>query len=220
MLGGCFDPQPPAGSPCPTNALCPSPLVCSAATNTCEPKAEDSIDAGPGDDADASNLPSFAELDGQQWLMPCKAAPNPTLCDCDDVMTRFNVGGDTAETYDVTVRIRGLMERGTYSGGTGDGAWYVGGATTSTFLTVAELRVSSPPQHYFLNNVPSQSGLPMLDYEATLPITGGAQITLYFSALDGREIPSSTTIPGVTTVPSPYQGQFAQINVVRVMLAP
>ena len=167
---------------------------------------------------DTSTLPSFAELSGQQWLMPCSAAPNPTLCDCTDVMTEVIVGGVPGVTYTVKVRIRGAMERGTYTGGTAQGAWYVGGQTTSTILTVAELVVSAPQQHYFLNNVmPSGNGLPILDYEATLSIGGGAKIGLFMTALDAREVTSSNAVvTGVTTNPTPYLGQFAQIDVVQV----
>ena len=210
MLAGCYDPHPSTGTPCP-EGICPHPLKCSAATATCEDSA---IDAMP----DTAELPTFAELSGQQWLMPCTAAPNPTLCDCIDVMTEVTVGGVPGVTYTVKVRIRGAMERGTYGGGTAQGAWYVGGQTTSTILTVAELLVSTPQQHYFLNNVmASPNGLSILDYEATLSIGGGAKIGLLMTALDAREITSTNAVvPGVTTNPSPYLGQFAQIDVVQV----
>lgn len=167
-------------------------------------------------DVDATVLPSFGELSGQQWLMPCTAAPNPNLCDCTDVTHKVTVGGRPDVTYTVRVRIRGIMERGTYTGGMAQGSWYVGGMTTSTFLTVAELRVAQPAQSYFLNNV-NGMGLSVLDYEATLSITGGAEVTLFMSALDARETANGTmTIPGVMTMPSPYLGQFAQIDVLEV----
>ena len=219
LLAGCFDPHPQAGTACPTGA-CPSPLVCSPATRTCEREATDAaverIDSG----GDATDLPSFSELSGQQWLMPCAAAPNPNLCDCSDVTTRVTVGGRPDVTYKARVRIRGIMERGTYAGGTAQGTWYVGGTTTSTFLTVAELSVTQPAQHYFLNTV-NGMGLAVLDYEAILSITGGAEVTLFMSALDARETANGTMqIPGVMTMPSPYLGQFAQIDVLEVTAAP
>lgn len=47
MLAGCFSPKPPAGAPCP-DGTCPSGLVCSPATQTCEPTAT-AIDAPPPD---------------------------------------------------------------------------------------------------------------------------------------------------------------------------
>jgi len=195
-------------------------------SHTCELPGGVPPDAGPHDGPPASDgpprdgaaLPTFAELSGQQWLMPCDGPLAGTLCPTHDVMSQVIVGGDPAQTYTLTVRIRGVMERGVYAGGTPQGAWYVGGATTSTFLTVATLDVSAPAQHYFLNNVASGGEQPF-DYQALLPITGGAAVTLSMSALDGQEIATSTTVLlGVTTNPSPYPGQFAQIDVVGVTL--
>lgn len=40
LVAGCYSPQPPAGTPCP-DGICPSPLVCSPATQTCEAAAAD-----------------------------------------------------------------------------------------------------------------------------------------------------------------------------------
>lgn len=184
--------------------------MCSPATATCEPVVPGS-DAPPG-------VPDFAELSGQQWLMPCTAPPNPTLCDCADSSVAVTVGGTAGVTYDVGVRIRGVMERGSYVNGTANGMWYVGGATDSSILTVAALEVSAPPETYYLNQLATGGGLHVLDYEVTLPIAGGATVTLFMSATDAREVADSTTavIPGVQTTPSPYLGQFAQIDVVSV----
>ena len=38
VVAGCYSPQPQTGTPCPTG-VCPDPLVCSPATNTCERSA-------------------------------------------------------------------------------------------------------------------------------------------------------------------------------------
>lgn len=210
VLTGCFDPQPPTGAPCGPNGECPTPLVCSPSTSTCEVTSSAPVDA--------STLPTFAEISGRQWLMPCTAPPNPTLCDCVDSTSTVTVGGAPNTVYSVRVRIRGIMERGAYKGGmaVGQNGWYVGGAVEGSFLTVAELRVSEPMQSYYLNAL-SGMGLRTLDYEATVPIAGGATVTFFMSALDGREVTSATAmIPGVVTNPSPYLGQFAQLDVLQV----
>src|SRR5438445_3618302 len=39
VLAGCYAPQPPAGAPCPADGTCPTGLVCSPATSTCEKQA-------------------------------------------------------------------------------------------------------------------------------------------------------------------------------------
>jgi hypothetical protein len=57
LASGCYDPRPPAGAPC-ANGVCPTGLVCSPATMTCEYAAADArphdapIDA-PADTIDA-----------------------------------------------------------------------------------------------------------------------------------------------------------------------
>ena len=65
VLVGCYSPTPPAGAPC-VDGLCPSGLVCSPATYTCEKSAVDP-DAPPGtDDAPAlDDAATDAALDGQ-----------------------------------------------------------------------------------------------------------------------------------------------------------
>jgi hypothetical protein len=47
-LVGCYAPQPPTGAPCP-DGICPTGLECSPATQTCERRAIDPVDA-PTDD--------------------------------------------------------------------------------------------------------------------------------------------------------------------------
>ncbi|HSD86562.1 MAG TPA: DUF2341 domain-containing protein [Kofleriaceae bacterium] len=65
LLVGCYAPQPPAGAPCPADGICPSGLVCSAATNTCEHANmnpnDGSLDAphdtvGPGPDSSVATF--------------------------------------------------------------------------------------------------------------------------------------------------------------------
>jgi hypothetical protein len=56
LLAGCYAPQPHAGAPCP-DGVCPTGLVCSPATMTCETTA---IDAGMRD----SSIDIDARIDG------------------------------------------------------------------------------------------------------------------------------------------------------------
>ncbi|HTL36120.1 MAG TPA: hypothetical protein VL326_23475, partial [Kofleriaceae bacterium] len=52
MLAGCYSPQPHAGAPCPDGVSCPTGLVCSPATLTCETSAMPKPDSGMPADAD------------------------------------------------------------------------------------------------------------------------------------------------------------------------
>ncbi|HEY5948240.1 MAG TPA: hypothetical protein VIV40_22240 [Kofleriaceae bacterium] len=56
LLAGCYAPSPPAGSPC-LDGVCPTGLVCSPATNTCEHGSADR-DAAPDDALTDANPPS------------------------------------------------------------------------------------------------------------------------------------------------------------------
>jgi hypothetical protein len=61
LVAGCYSPAPPAGAPC-VDGVCPSGLVCSPATNTCEKSAVDpdapiSLIDAPLDDASSDGPP-------------------------------------------------------------------------------------------------------------------------------------------------------------------
>jgi len=230
----CYAPSPPTGAPCGTGG-CPTPLVCSPATLTCEREpvaidAPSAVDGARPADARADGPPAgdasvpFATLTGLQWLLPCTAAIGSNSCACDATMRVVHLADPDPRLYDVTVRIRGVMEGGSYQGGTAMGNWYVGGASTNPLLNIYELDVTSPSAHYFLNAVPG--AIAELDYTVTLPITSDATLTLTSDGQDGRQLKNlgsggaPLVIPGVATTPSPYDGQFAQLDVVSVVLAP
>src|SRR3954466_14698803 len=72
VLAGCYAPQPHAGAPCPDGA-CPTGLVCSPATMTCETTA---IDARGPVDAPLEDAP----IDGRPIdARPIDAPPPPNV---------------------------------------------------------------------------------------------------------------------------------------------
>ena len=85
---------------------------------------------------------------------------------------------------------------------------------------VYSLSVSSPSMTYFLNRgTPTAQQSFSYDYTVTFLVDGNAMIkygaegqdTLQWGNYDATHTP--ITIPGVVTTPSPYFGQFAQIDV-------
>lgn len=77
-LAGCYDPAPQAGSPCADGGRCPSGLVCSPATQTCEREAQPTVDAPSADagpDAPPQGLvpclrEDFNDGDAAGWMTP------------------------------------------------------------------------------------------------------------------------------------------------------
>ena len=174
------------------------------------------IDAPP----DAPYAP-FA-MTGQLWHLQCLDTLSNYNCHCatgpqDETVTITGAG-----RWMVTVRIRGVMEAIGYSGGSaGAGGWYVGGAPGDTADNYYKLDVSSPSSHYYLNRgTPTSQQSFLYDYMASFEVDGGATITYEANGQDGLQWGNygpthmPWTIPGVTTTPDPYDGQFAQLDVI------
>lgn len=79
LAAGCFSPDPQAGAPC-GSGRCPSGLVCSAASNTCE---RTDVDAPPPVSRDAATMRPLVQYKGAQQLgvdaltVTLDAAPAP-----------------------------------------------------------------------------------------------------------------------------------------------
>jgi hypothetical protein len=71
VLAGCYAPQPPGGSPCVQPSDCPSPLICSPATMTCE------VTAG---EVDASTLADTSILVDAAIPLIDGCTPAPEVC--------------------------------------------------------------------------------------------------------------------------------------------
>jgi hypothetical protein len=172
-------------------------------------------------------------LNGEQCLSPITGSAGfPYLGACDSsVSTSVTIGGDPSYVYQTLVRIVGIVEQKTYSGGT---TWNATGENASFFIeggtpaadsnVVWQLTVSSPAYTYYLNS--GTSGLhttSAADYHVLLPIGGGATVTLSV-ATQGTENRNNTdgaggsplSIPGLTNPPQPYNGQFLNLYVLDV----
>jgi hypothetical protein len=86
--------------------------------------------------------------------------------------------------------------------------------------------VSAPSQHYFLNYTSEKNGdrpphaVYSSDYTVTIPIQGQAKIEFYIVGSDEHECYNfNGQVTGVTTMPSPYIGDFVQFDVMNVTRA-
>lgn len=171
--------------------------------------------AGAAAQGGAANDTTLAgTFDGALITYPCGS--NHSNFDCDNVgcsngqvshTQTFKMGGDSGTIYDVTFRVRGVVETYNYVGGTRDAGndsitknpdlFLRGGAPQPSGASgydydVYELNVSPPvagaPATYYLNSVtasenPHTSGTTLhlsfkIDYTKTIKAAGGATITV------------------------------------------
>ena len=172
----------------------------------------------------ACNSDVAASLQGLRWEMPCKPQ-HADICEAvvDKPVKTATLGGDTSATYDVTLRFRGVVEQEAYEGGTADSYWYVGGHAADTNWNIYELRISAPPQVFYLNAGKARIGYVFaLDYKKTIQIRGGATVTLTADAQDHRLIANiddhakPVIVAGVPPAPAAFDGQFIQMDVESV----
>lgn len=204
---------------CAIAALCAG---CGSVTKTEADAASPPADATVSPDAAGSPA---AALSGQRWLSPCTAAGESNLCSAGNAQQTVTIGGASTDTFQVTVRIRGVAEVAPFNNGitTGSSGWYVGGVVGDTYHNTFKLTVSSPAAIYYANYAET-SGLFVvgLDYNARFAIDGGATATFEVDAQDASQRQNvdgngvAITLPGVTTTPSPYDGQFLQLDVIDV----
>jgi hypothetical protein len=155
--------------------------------------------------------------------------PQPDTClheQLTEEMIAF--GGEAGTTYDVTLRIRGLFEPTTINGGTAPlpahPYFKVGGSVGTADYAQWQIEVSDPAQTYYLNHYPSVGHIIYKeDFEATIPIAGGADV--YVRTADGndREIDNAEMGPadrqqiieGVTD--EVLDGQVLRLDVLNVV---
>jgi hypothetical protein len=199
--------------------------------------------AGASGAAGASAVASA--LDGLRVDDPC--AGTPTLADgdtCNHVMLtqaggfkaskEVMIAGTPGTTYDVTLRIRGVVEPTNISGGMRPNTTTfqymnmafrtepltIGGTVASDDADYAQwhIHIASPAQDLYLNDYQKVGHYIFeLDYEVTVPMAANTQVTLDATDNNERQIVNYEEyapdgIPG-----SMNYGQFIQINVVSVV---
>jgi hypothetical protein len=131
---------------------------------------------------------------------------------------------DAGMVFDVTLRIRGVVEQKTIFGGTSDGFWNEGGSPQSDDWNTYRLEVSDPAATYYVNAGTSGNAYcDLLDYERTVAVRGGATLTL--SMLDSTSCGARNVDSGgdpiyvvdIPPYPDAFDGQFVQIDAVSIV---
>ena len=202
--------------------ICFSVLLSTNAAQVINTAKEAPLSANPG-----------AELNGYRWEFPCKEKMpdkprNGAGCSSalvkgdpfktDNFTTMKKFGGDPAKTYNVTLRFRGVVEPMMYKDGEMDGDYfYRGGKPNNKTYNIYKIEVSSPKSHYFLNRQ-NRVGHKIftIDYTKTIQIQGGAKLTLSGDGQNGKLISNFKKLTVAKIAEKPYNGQFVQVDVVKV----
>lgn len=152
---------------------------------------------------------------GLRWELKNLGATSILGGSCSKVTVLGEMPGDPTRTYNVAIRLRGVVELAVYTGGTNDGAFFqTGGALASITLpspvpligaadggsnlarNVYSLTIGNPPTTYYVNAMASSAGdvgardpyrTMVIDYTKTIPIVGGSSVTMVADPSDGLE---------------------------------
>jgi hypothetical protein len=180
----------------------------------------------------ASGDAAAASLAGLRLEAPCKGDKfgantechwDPALAVSDprwklkkEIVRTF--GGTPGVVYEVTLRVRGVVEPKNFTGGSvAHEHFQIGGTPDVDHYNFYSLKISDPPQDYTVNRHETKVGhfLFAIDYTVTIPIRGGA--TAIMGEYDDNDISianhQNLVVPEISPAPAPFDGQFFQIDV-------
>jgi hypothetical protein len=193
---------------------------------TAAPPSTASPGAATGDSAAAS-------LVGLRLEAPCKGDKFGENTEChwdpalkvDDARWKLRkeivqtFGGTPGVVYDVTLRVRGVVEPKNFTGGTVEHEHFQAGGTPDVdHYNFYSLKVSDPAQDYTVNRHQQKVGhfLFAIDYTVVIPIRGGATVTM--GEYDDNDVSIANhqhiVVAAVPPAPAPFDGQFFQIDVI------
>lgn len=129
--------------------------------------------------------------------------------------------GKPGVVYQVTLRVRGVVEPKNFTGGDVQfDHFQSGGTAVKNDYNFYDIRVSDPAATYTVNRNADKVGhytFP-IDYRVTIPIRGGATVTV--GAYDSNDVAIANhahhVVDGVPPAPAPFDGQFFQVDVESV----
>jgi hypothetical protein len=154
----------------------------------------------------------------------CGSMPEDTCLTVADDIDDATLMGDAGVVYDVTFRVRGVVEMADYAGGDFDGAVYVGGSGTSGWNSF-RLTTSDPPQTYWLNPLGSGDYYTQpVDTTFIAPVADGATVELYGGAggdqcsiFNHDQVGNPIVVRNIPPAPAAFDGQFLQVDVVSIV---
>jgi hypothetical protein len=207
--------------------------------------AGSSSSSGSGGSGGFGQIPGIAAaLEDLRVDAPCAGTPMTTAgATCNHVTLtedggfsssqQVMIAGTPGTTYDVTLRIRGVVEPTNISAGTRpdtstfeymNASWRaapytIGGSVVPEDADYAQwsISVTSPAQQYFLNDYQKVGHYIFeLDYEVTIPMDANTMVVLNGTDENEREIVNYEAYAPDGIAGSMNLGQFVQVNVVAV----
>ncbi|HKT46090.1 MAG TPA: hypothetical protein VJP87_01075 [Candidatus Acidoferrales bacterium] len=153
--------------------------------------------------------------------------PQPDTCLHDRQHERsFKFGGKPGTVYDVTLRIRGIFEPTTITGGdtpVPEHPYFkIGGTVSTPDWSRWEIAVSEPKQTYWLNHYPSVGHkIYKEDFAATIPVAANATVAIRVIDGNDRQIDNAKNGPDrqqiiAGVVDHPLAGQMLRLDVLTV----
>jgi hypothetical protein len=145
------------------------------------------------------------------------------------------IGGRAGTVYDVTLRIRGVIEPRDYPTNCtrlpGGASNTIGVITNcdgfanraSVTFNVYEFKIPRPAAVYYFNAVPVHPPhrVDRIDQQFAIKVEGQSAITFTFDDLNGGEIRNcSLTVEGIAPYPQVFDGNYFQLDVVDARIAP
>lgn len=166
-----------------------------------------------------------------RWDLPCIEDDCGVGTSClvqDNSIAELVLSGRPNQRYLVELRVRGVVVLKPYTGGNPDGPWQAGGEPSADGWNISMLEVSDPAQVFFLNYgvQNAEDGVFALDYTQQIEVDGTARLTLTGDSVDNCALPNADSngepvvIPNIPPAPAAFEGQFTQVDIVSVELAP
>jgi hypothetical protein len=126
--------------------------------------------------------------------------------------------GKPGTLYAVTLHVRGVVEPKNFSAGEVQQEHFqIGGVPAADHYNFYSLHVSDPDANYTFNRNEEKVGhyTFVIDYHVTIPVRGGATVTMGAYDLNDVAIANHQhfVVPGVPPAPLAFDGQFFQLDV-------
>lgn len=194
------------------------------------------VTCGPAAACEGTCVTVAASVAPLRIEVPCTGGGSGSYCSVSGTPQQklAMLTGTAGTTYELTLRFRGVVEQKTYSGASAAGATgknpgflATGGTAGVDNWNDYSLFVAAPALVLRLNRGDSfHDYVDPIDYTAIVRAAAGATLLLRVDPIDSFEAENrdddnvAVVVPGIPPAPNAFDGQFVQIDVTSVRVAP